>query len=102
LVAQWERGASRLVFIQILDGGESQPQARGMLRLQEIETGKWRDLPVDGPMTKRYQQRLQRLQGGLEEEIRRRNGLWISLSTQSTLENWIHGPLHESGLIGPR
>lgn len=102
LVAQWGRGAGRLVFIQVLDEGESQPQARGLLRLQEIETGKWRDLPVDEMMAKRYQQRLHRLQLSLEEELRRKNGLWISVNTQSTLEDWAHGPLHESGLIAPR
>ncbi|MCX8228362.1 MAG: DUF58 domain-containing protein [Planctomycetota bacterium] len=102
LVAQLQKGAGKLVLLQVLDAEETQPSPRGHLRLQETESGRHQDLPVDESVIQRYKKRLQRLQNGLAEEARRKNAMWATLSCKSSLMDLAAGPLQQAGLLVPR
>jgi len=94
--------AHQIVLIQVLDASEWQPSARGALRLNEVESGQLREIPVDDVVVARYLERLERHCQELEAETRRAGGLYMRVDSDDSLDIIARQRLTAAGVITPR
>jgi len=102
LVRRLHGRAHRLLLLQLLDPLELEPSARGNLRLQEVETGQDRELPVDDATVRRYRERLERHCRSLAEEAQRSGADFLQVSAGLSLDQIARQVLSPAAVVVPR
>lgn len=85
LVRRLQGRAQQLALIQLLDPQEIEPELHGAIRLEEVESARFRELPVDDSVVRRYRERLNRHNQELAAEARRAGALFLQLTAGDSL-----------------
>ena len=102
LVKRLRGRAHHLVLLQLLDQEELDPSFRGNMRLEEVETGSARELPIDDRAIRHYLDRLERLGRSLAEEAQRAGARFLQLSAGQPLEALVREVLVPAEVVAPR
>ncbi len=102
LVQKLAARCSTFIVIQVLDPSEWKPDARGSLRLNEIETGEWRDISFDDRACEQYRRRLRRLCDSLQSEARRSGGAYLRVLAREDIVDVVYEDLIPTGMVEPR
>ncbi len=102
LVQKLAARCSTFIVLQVLDPAEWKPTARGSLRLNDVESGKWRDISFDDRAAEGYQRRLKRLCESLQAEVRRAGGAYLRVLAREDLIDVVYEDLIPTGMVEPR
>ncbi len=84
---------------QILSPAEIDPELAGDLRLVDSETGETLDISSAGDLIGIYQEHRQRLERELSQECRRRQGRFLSLSSDIPVNEVLFDIFHRKGWV---
>lgn len=102
LVRKLRGRAHRLLMVQLLSREERQPSRLGQLLLDEVETGRERELPVDDATIRRYLDRLERHQDCLRAEAERAGAGFVSLTASDSLDQMVQEVFLPAEVVVPR
>lgn len=90
--------AERAVCVQVLTDFEADPPVGGHVRLEDAESGAWRDVALDGPTVAAYKRRLTAWREALHARLRRQGGELVTVRESDTAETLL-ARLTRAGVI---
>jgi len=85
--------------IHVLSREELDPDLQGDLRLVDCEDGDQQEITVTAPLMKRYKQTLGAFLGGAKNYCSRRGMVYLSASSDTSVEDLVLGYLRQRGLV---
>ncbi|MCH8046773.1 MAG: DUF58 domain-containing protein [Planctomycetes bacterium] len=85
--------------IHVLSREELDPDLQGDLRLVDCEDGDQQEITVTAPLMKRYKQTLAAFLGGAKNYCSRRGMVYLSASSDTSVEDLVLGYLRQRGLV---
>ena len=92
-------GSYDVYVIHVLSREELDPDLQGDLRLVDCEDADQQEITVTAPLMKRYKQTLAAFLDGAKNYCSRRGMVYVSASSDTSVENLVLGYLRQRGLV---